>query len=527
MIKKQPVSNKMAVIQVLGNLCKNPLLLLNNNYKIFVEDFPERFHKIVFGAIQNLAIEGLKEITPIDVDQYLVSYPEATLVFSNNEGFSYLKYAIEVANIHNFEPYYNILKKYSIINRLIGLGFDVSEIYADESVVDIKESAQIQAKFNDMSLNDIITHFEGKILSVKNDYAINNCIIKNHIGDGAKEYKEQLKKEPEFGVSLTSPTLTTLYRGQRLGCLYLESSAQGVGKSRRTAAEATHLAVPEYYDIEKNKWVKTGFSEKVLMISTELDLQESQTMCWSVISGVPEHHILDGKYFGNEEERVDRAIKLLNESNFDYVSISNYNMDEIEGLIKEYYVTKGVCYFFYDYISTTIKIMSEGASKSKLGSLREDQILLMFCTRLKDLCKALHIFIWSATQLSGDWKNAKEADQQLLRGAKSLSDKIDIGSILLPVRESDKLIIEQYTTKGFTTVPTHVIHFYKGRRSRFTNIKLYIAFDRSLCRITDCFVTDNEGNLLQVDKTNVDLVINDHSEPSDKGDSNIATLKSV
>ena len=58
----------------------------------------------------------------------------------------------------------------------------------------------------------------------------------------------------------------------------------------------------------------------------------------------------------------------------------------------------------------------------------------MFClcsTRLKDLCNQYGVFIMSATQLNGDWKDAKIPDQNLLRGAKAIADKIDYGSILI------------------------------------------------------------------------------------------------
>ena len=87
---------------------------------------------------------------------------------------------------------------------------------------------------------------------------------------------------------MQSPKLTTIYRGQRLGGFYVESSAQGVGKSRRMAGESAHLAVPEYYDLQKKKWVITNIQENVLYISTELQLNEVQTIWVANISGVEE-----------------------------------------------------------------------------------------------------------------------------------------------------------------------------------------------------------------------------------------------
>ena len=104
----------------------------------------------------------------------------------------------------------------------------------------------------------------------------------------------------------------------------------------------------------------------------------------------------------------------------------------------------------------------------------------------------------------------------MLRGAKSISDKVDNGAILLPVRESDKSIIAAHIAKGFELEPTHVIHIYKVRRGRFNNIRLYIHFDRSTCRSTDCFATNNEGEIVDINDTNVELILDqtvDTSKP--------------
>ena len=75
----------------------------------------------------------------------------------------------------------------------------------------------------------------------------------------------------------------------------------------------------------------------------------------------------------------------------------------------------------HDYIHSSIKILSEIGSKANI-KLREDNILFMLSTRLKDLCNKYGVFIMSATQLSGDWMTSSEPNQNLLRGAKSIAD---------------------------------------------------------------------------------------------------------
>ena len=887
--KQHKYSDKNAEMNVLACLIKDPMLFSDNKYKFNVDDFSDQFHRILFGAIENIALNGAQSISYIDVDQFLKNYPVQYKIFTDNQGPDYIYTTLNMTDSGNLDYYYKRMKKMSVLNDFFSRGFDVSPIY-DDTIIEPVNMSELQRKFDSMSVDDIILFFESQLTQVKEKFSMSADMVQGNAGDGALELIDKLKEVPEMGLSFTSPKLTTIYRGMILGKLCIESSAQGVGKAlpntskiptptgwktigeikvgdylfdaqgkptkvlgvypqgkkdvyqvtfndgrtsrcckdhlwsyninrqkqdvisqrkfytntleeiiqkglftggkgrqkpnilipqqkaveypekkhflppyimglflgdgsfresktnkslgfstatpelinvisntmgwipkknsshnytwyfgypgidhsrthgnekmnvwisdglkehpelintdsktkfiprnyledsiahrwdllnglldtdgsidkdgkgkisyftvspflrddfvelarslgfrtsvaedhhkntgvcyiirltgsielksklfkltskrqrlekwlksstikknyisnpivkienlgyqeemtcfyvdneehlflvddfvvthntRRQAELSCRTAVGEYYDTTKCKWVKTGFQEPSLLISIELELNEVQTMWMANISGVPEHHILDGRYDKGEEERVRKAAMLLKEAPLYFVRISDYNMDDIENIIKKYYQMYHVQYFFYDYLASSMKILAEGASKTRISGLREDQILLMFITRLKELAIRLNIFIWTATQVSGDWKSAKEADQQLLRGAKAISDKVDNGSILLPIRESDKAIIAQSIAKGFELEPTHVVHIYKVRRGRFNNIRLYIHFDRSTCRTTDCFATDNEGKLIDINDTNVELILDQTVDTSKVEEQNL------
>ena len=66
--------DKSTVLMVLGSLIKKPSLFLEDKYTIIEQDFVERFHTIIFGAIKNLYLEGVKTITALEIDKYLSSY---------------------------------------------------------------------------------------------------------------------------------------------------------------------------------------------------------------------------------------------------------------------------------------------------------------------------------------------------------------------------------------------------------------------------------------------------------------------
>lgn len=498
------LSDKMAVLQVLGSLTKKPSLFSDSKYKFHVDDFPEQFHKIVFAAIEHLANNGVEKIAPIDIDQYLVPYTAQYKVFSDNKGFEYISRAINAVNEENFEYYYQIVKKFSLLNQMNKNGFDISPIY-DASLTDPKKISKMQDKFNEMSLNDVLDFYEVKIISLKQQFGRAEGIEEQKLGEGIDELISDLMQTPEMGVSLCSPKMTTMFRGRRLKKFYMESAAQGTGKSRRALGEACHLSIPYFYNEKRRQWEEKGFDLPVLYISTELDCSEIQTMALAYISGISEENILDGHYEIGEEARVRQAGKYLKQYPFYFVQMTNFDVDDIENIIKKYHSMYGVCYVFYDYLSTSMKILSEGASKTRIGNLREDQILLMFSDRLKNLCNTLGIHIQTATQLSGDWKNAKEVDQSLLRSAKSLADKNDLGCILLPIREADKPIIEAYLSKGFETQPNMVLHVFKNRRGKYKDVRLYGRFDHSTCRWEDCFLTDKDGIIINIDNTEVKI----------------------
>lgn len=69
-----------------------------------------------------------------------------------------------------------------------------------------------------------------------------------------------------------------------------------------------------------------------------------------------------------------------------------------------------------------MKMLEEITRRSGGIKLREDNILFLMSVKLKDICNEFGVFIFSSTQLNGDWKTSDIPDQNLLRGAKSIAD---------------------------------------------------------------------------------------------------------
>ena len=230
-------------------------------------------------------------------------------------------------------------------------------------------------------------------------------------------------------------------------------------------------------------------------------------MIVSYVSGVSEKKYLKGNYSKEEEQRIDTAIQIIENSPLYIEHIPNFNIEDIERTIKDYKLKHKVGYVFFDYIFTSIKILSEIANKTKGVKMREDNALIMFIDRMKTLANTLNLHIDTSSQANGDWKTAKDADQNVIRGAKGMADKVDVGLVVLPLTEEDKQKIEPILHNGFMKQPNLVFHIYKVRRGEVNHVKLWLYFDYSTCRTYDCFVTDNDYQLLDIESTDVEVVL--------------------
>ena len=105
----------------------------------------------------------------------------------------------------------------------------------------------------------------------------------------------------------------------------------------------------------------------------------------------------------------------------------------------------------------------------------------------------------SATQLNGDYVDSKTPDQNLLRGAKAIADKVDLGAILLRVKDEDLVSLEKILSSNLFEIPTIKLSIYKNRRGRYKGIILWCKADLGVCRITPMFCTTYNYELVPID----------------------------
>lgn len=507
---------------------KDPSLVTDERYPLSPDDFPERFHKIVFAAIDHLARSGVKHIDEIVVDDYLSQYLTQHHVFTDNGGIEYLQKAAEITDAGNYDYYFTLLKKYSLLSRLQSSGFDISRYYCpDDLHVETVQKAQDELDKN--SLEQILDSYDVQLAQLRREYCADSDVVECHVAKGMKELKQELATSPSWGLPMNSAKMTTICHGRRLKKLYLKTLPSGIGKTRISIADACRLAVPQYYDPDKKRWVKTKCSESVLFITTELEMPEIQTLIWAYVACVPEDHITDNKYERGEEERVKKAIDLIEASRFYSVYISDFDMADIEAIIKRHKINYGVNYVFFDYLHSSPKSFAQLSAKARGFNLREDQNLMLFSAKLKSLCNKYDIHIDTSTQANDDWKTMKNPDQSVIRGAKAIADKIDIGYVGLEPTEKDKEAIHQIMPKlgmSFCQEPNLVYHVYKVRRGKINHVKVFVNFDYGTLRTTDLFVTDRDYKLLDVKGTNIEILL-DQTDMTEEAEKHAASASDV
>ena len=493
-----------STIQVIGNIVKNPTLLEQEEKYWFIEDdFPEEFHRVVFGTIYQIYKLGTSIINMDTIQDYLSTRPKNKAIFDTNKGEDFLRQAAESAQTTSFDYYYNRVKKMTLLRAYDKIGFDLSSYYDVDNILDLKKKQSQEDWLDNSSLEQIANAIDLQISKIRDIYVNDDYTETKHITKGISNLIERFKQNPEVGIPMYGPLINTVTRGARLKKLYLRSAPSGYGKTRTNVADACNFACNMIYD-ENFGWIKNGVSNPTLFIATEQELEEIQTLALAFLANVNESHILDGKYEEGEEERIHKAIQILEESPIYIKECPDFSIRDIENVIKKEIREHDVKYIVFDYLQTSMKILEEITKRSGGVRLREDNILFMFSSKLKDICNLYGVFILTGTQLSAEWRDSKTPDQNLLRGAKAIADKIDYGSHILPVSDEDLQSISD-VLNHFPQAPNSKISVYKNRRGAYKGIYLWCNADLGTCRVKPMFATDWNYNLISIDDMRIEL----------------------
>lgn len=325
-----------AIMQVIGCVYNSPQLLdFTDKYSITEEDFPDQFHRVVFGAIYKIHELGAEKVTLENINDFLSSRPKYQGIYKANKGEEWLLNIADTAKPLSFDYYYSRLKKMSLLRAYDNYGVDVSFIYDPDNILDVEKKQLQEDNLDNSSLENIAKLVDDRIETIKYEYVNNVEGVAVQAGHGIFDLLDSLKEHPEIGSPLYGPLVNTVTRGARLKKFYLRSAPSGIGKTRSMIADACNLGCNKIYD-ETFGWIKNGICEPVLYITTEQEISEIQTMMLAFLSNVNEEHILNTKlYVGDEEARVLEAGKIIASSPIYIRELPDFSLMDVENEIKK------------------------------------------------------------------------------------------------------------------------------------------------------------------------------------------------
>ena len=480
------MTDKNVIRQVLGSLMQKPQLLSEvDKYSLSVVDFSTRFEKYIFSAIMNLYCKGATIIQPIDVANYLESDTVGNKLFESNHGVEYLQDIMEFSSWENFSYYYEKLKKINLIRDLQKQGFDTSEFYCDDLTK--KDAEEINARFEHLTVTDICNGVKRKLLQLESDYAQTGEIEEEKACDGIRDFIYHMHTTVEMGAPLQGAMYNKIFSGAQKKALTIRSGCSGLGKTRQAVGDACYLAYPIRYNSRNRQWEQTGSCEKVLFIMTEQTMDQVRKMILAYLSDINESRFKLGNFSAEEQKLLDQAVDVMEKyaDNLILVKMPNPSIELVKTIVRENCLTKNIGYVFYDYIFIGPALLEQFRG----FSLRNDEVLLMFTTALKDLAVELDVAMFTSTQVNAsadDNKNIR--NEASLAGGRSTINKADNGAIMARPTPEELESLEELT-KNFG-IPNCVTDIFKCRSGEWTQVRIWSQVDLGRLKKKDLFVTD-------------------------------------
>ena len=479
--------DKGCIKQILGCLIKHPQFLSEiDKYSFVLTDFPSRFEKYIFQAIYTLYKNGASKIQIVDIENALSEDAVGKATFKEQNGIDYLQDTIELSEVENFNYYYQKFKKLNLLKDLERQGFDIKDFYEEDLTSPTYQ--ETNQRFEELTLKEITNQIRSKILNLENKYETNDEIETETAADNIDLFVESLEESQEIGLPVQGSIYNQIIDGARPGTLTIRSAASSVGKTRNAVADACYLAYPIRYNAERCEWEQKGSCEQVLFIVTEQQFKEVRKMILAYLTDINESRFKYGDFSERERGIITQAISIMKRyaDNLILVKMPNPTIELVKTIVREQCITKDIGYVFYDYIFIGPALLNE----FKGFSLRNDEVLLMFATALKDLAVELDIAMFTSTQLNAKGDDNKDIrNEGTLAGGRSTINKADNGAIMArPTKEELDVLQDLFDDRG---MPNLVTDIYKVRSGEWTQVRIWSKMNLGTLKKVDLFITNS------------------------------------
>ena len=467
--------------QILGCLMKKPQLLSEvDKYSFILTDFSTRFERSIFMAINGLYRNGAAKIQPIDIENFLEADQVSAKAFKDKNGIEYLQDIIELSEVDNFDFYYNRFKKFNLLKDLKKQGFDVSEFYCED--LTNPKAEEINQAFNFLFPKDITDTVRKKLLGIESKYETTDEVEIESAATGI----ENLVNEMPVQGNIYNQVID----GAKKGTLTIRSAASGVGKTSNAIADACYLAYPFRYNALTCEWEQAGNSEKVLFIVTEQRFKEVRLMILAYLTDINRSRFKYADFSDRESAVITQAIHLMKkyEENLILVKMPNPTIESVKTVVRENCIIHDIGYVFYDYIFIGPSLLNE----FKGFALRNDEVLLMFATALKDLAVELDVAMFTSTQLNAKGDDNKDIrNEGTLAGGRSTINKADNGAVMARPTKEELEVLEPLYENDPDRKPNLVTDIFKVRSGEWTQVRIWSDMNLGTLKKKDLFITDS------------------------------------
>lgn len=487
------MTSKGTIQQILGSLMKHPQFLSEiDKYSLSMTDFSTKFEKYIFTAIQGLWRNGAPKITAFDIESYMEANEGAKKLFEQQNGLEYLQDIEEFSNVENFPYYYAKLKKLNLLRDLKKQNFPVSEFYQEDLTA--PDAAEINQRFEDLTVADIITAVKKKLLVLESDYAGTEEVQEWDISGDIDDIVDSFGEDGSVGLPIQGSIFNRVIDGAQRSCLTIRSGASGTGKTRNAVADACLLAFPLRYNSATAHWEQVGSNQKVLFIITEQTDKQIKKMILAYLTDINESKFKYGRFTDEEKKVIEQGKQMMKEfaSNFILVRIPNPTIDLVKTKVREKVLLHDIGYVFYDYIFIGPALLNEFRG----FGVRNDEVLLMMATALKDLAVELDVCVFTSTQVNANAdNNTNIRNEASLAGGRSTINKADNGAIMArPTKEELETLEPIIATYG---KPNLVTDIFKVRSGEWTQVRIWSIMDLGTMKREDLFITDSRLEVIK------------------------------
>lgn len=450
-------------IMLVGCYYANPDLYWQYN-KLKPEDLYDEAAKFYFQLFIELRMkypDGFCE--EVDIVTFATQNPSTFTMFTKYNGYSRIKQWIQIGHLENFKSYYANVKKYAFVREFLRKGFPV------EKIVDKKE-------FKKMTAMDVYRAIMYQASRVNTDIMNDDetAVINSRMTDTAKKYL----LKPQMGIRTPWEGYDLLFRGCRLGKVIFDGMLSNEGKTRKMMQLAAHITLVE--------------DKPFLLMSNEMDEEDLRSCFFVTVLNNPEfipYHGIDivkperefvmGVYYNDDGEMITRKIdefgdyeetdeeyeQRVYETSSEYRKVLkvcdwvdrgrnknlyfkdvglDYSDNQLDMEIKKHKQVYGVEYFGYDTL--------------KGYGVDDWQTVKQTATKLKELCKNEHVFLYAVFQMTDDSINCEVFDltSNNIANAKQIKHVADILVLNMKIKPEyykkyERISFEDQTGKQLQT----------------------------------------------------------------------------